>query len=256
MTEIKEPIWVIGCNNSGTTILRDTILSHKNVCGSTIDGQELPGMPKIMTHYLGDMFSRLWTHPNTKLNYYVDESFYNEEIKCEIINAYKPYLKPGKTFISKSPTDVIRARFIQACFPDTKFIGIVRNGYAVSEGTIRKRKEDPDRHFLKGLFTSIDQAAEHWFRANVMILSNQTHLNNYLIIQYEDLVEKPKETLHQVLDFCSLEKEGFQIPTFQTNLNKIQISTLNEYELETVTRIAQPMLIHFGYEILGPDFKW
>ena len=150
----------------------------------------------------------------------------------------------------------MRARLIQSYFPDSYFIAIVRNGYAVSEGIIRKRKLDPDRPQFKGLYTTIGEAAEQWFRANTIITSHEKFLHRYKIIRYEDLIENPQDTLLSVLEFCGLNLDDFSIPLFDNTLNQQQISRLSDYEIETVTRIAQPMLIHYDYEILEKDLKW
>jgi len=75
-------------------------------------------------------------------------------------------------------------------------------------------------------------------------------------VRYEDLVENPKKVLHSVLDFCELNQQDFPIPFFDKNLNEKQILRLQDYEIETITRIAQPMLIHFDYKILNKKLNW
>lgn len=253
---IEKPIFIFGCCNSGTNILWNILKQHKNLSGPEIEGQDLEDLPDSMKHYLGKATFRLWAHPKFKLCYYATEDDYNEEDKNKIINVYKKYIKPGTRFITKSPADTLRARLIQAYFPDAHFIAIVRNGYAVSEGIIRKRKKDPDRPQFKGLYTTIDEAAEQWFRANTIIVSHEKFLKNYRIVKYEDLVENPKETLIPLLNFCGLDTSCFPIPSFNRNLNEEQIARLSEYEIETITRIAQPMLIHFGYDLRKKELKW
>lgn len=254
--KIEKPIFIFGCCNSGTTILWNVLKEHKDLSGPEVEGQDLEELPDSMKHNLGKATFRLWAHPKFKLCYYSTESDYKEENKNEIIDVYKKYLKSGTRFIAKSPADTLRARLIQSYFPDAYFIAIVRNGYAVSEGIVRKRKEDPDRPQFKGLYTTIDEAAEQWFRANTIIVSHEKFLKKYKIIKYEDLVENPKETLNSVLNFCNLDNRDFSIPSFAKNLNEEQISRLSEYEIETITRIAQPMLIHFGYELQKKELRW
>lgn len=253
---IEKPIFIFGCCNSGTTILWETLKSHKDIVGSDIEGQDLEELPDSMRHYLGKSTFRLWAHPKFKLCYHKTKEDYNEDERQAIISIYQKFQEPEKRFITKSPADTLRARLIQSYFPDSYFVAIVRNGYAVSEGIIRKRKSDPDRPQFKGLYTTIDEAAEQWSRANTIITSHEKFLQRYKIIRYEDLIENPKDTLLSVLEFCDLNLTDFSIPLFDKTLNQQQISRLSGYEIETVTRIAQPMLIHYEYEILEKDLRW
>ena len=252
---MKKPIFIFGCCNSGTTILWQAIKKHKDVSGPDIEGQDLEGMPDSMRHYLGISTFRLWAHPKFKLCYYRTEEEYNKQDKETIIKVFSKHIKEGTRLVTKSPPDALRARLIQSYFPDAYFLGIVRNGYAVSEGIIRKRKDDPDRPQFKNLYTTIDEAAEQWFRANIIVLSHEKFLTNYKIIKYEDLIVNTGETLNSILHFCGLDN-NIQIPKFEKRLNEEQISRLSGYEIETITRVAQPMLIHFGYELRNKELKW
>ena len=193
--KIKKPIFVFGCCNSGTTILWQALKQHKDLSGPDIEGQDLEELPDSMKHYLGKSTFRLWAHPKFKLCYYATEKHYNENDCRRIQKIYGKYLNPGKRLITKSPADTLRARLIQAYFPDAYFIAIVRNGYAVSEGIVRKRKYDPERPQFKGLFTTMEEAAEQWFRANVVIALHQEFLKKYMIVRYEDLIQNPERVL-------------------------------------------------------------
>ncbi len=254
--EIEKPIFVFGCCNSGTTILWEALKSHNGLLGPHVEGQDLEGLPASMRHHLGKSTFRLWANPKFKLCYYRTEEDYDQNERQELIRIYQEFEKPGKRFITKSPADTLRARLIQAYFPNAYFVGIVRNGYAVSEGIVRKRKSDPDRPQFEGLYTTIDEAAEQWFRANVIVVSHEKFLRRYKVVRYEDLVEDPQNVLSSVLEFCELDKTDLPVPSFDNTLNQKQISRLSGYEIETITRIAQPMLIHFGYEILNPELGW
>lgn len=266
-SRIKEPIFIFGCPNSGTTILWEALKQHDSIGGAAIEGQDLDGMPKPMTHFLGQHTFRMWAHylheqpisrwnedylPGSKLPYYFTEKDWSPEYQSQIEAVYSRYLQNGKRLSDKSPAHTLRARFLQKCFPDAKFIAIVRNGYAVSEGIVRKRMYDPERPQFKGLYTKINDAAWQWEKSNEVIVSYQEHnlLRDYMIVRYEDLVENPKSVFAKLLDFCNLDANGLNIPRFKLNLNSYQISRLRTSDIETITRIARPMLSHFDYEIL------
>ncbi len=171
----------------------------------------------------------------------------NEEEKVREV--YRKYYEPGTRFITKSPADTLRARLIQSYFPDAFFIAIVRNGYAVSEGIVRKRKFDPDRPQYAGLQTTIEEAAEQWFRANTIITSHQKFLRKYLIIKYEDLVNNTEQTFDIVLKFLQVSIGDFEVPVFEKDKNEMQIERLSTDDIDTITKIAGPMLMHYEYQI-------
>ena len=60
---IEKPIFVFGCNNSGTTILGKALQSHKEIDCPPDEGPLRPGWPKEMTHFLCSHTFRIWAHP-------------------------------------------------------------------------------------------------------------------------------------------------------------------------------------------------
>ena len=254
--KLCKPVFIFGCCNSGTNILWQTLKQHSGLSGPDIESQDLKSLPDSMRHYLGNSTFRLWAHPRFELCYYKTEQDYNEDDKERITKAFFEHLEPNTRLITKSPADTLRARLIQAYFPDAYFLAIVRNGYAVSEGIVRKRKFDQDRPQYVGLHTTMEEAALQWLYSNMVILSHPNFLKRYKILRYEDLVAEPQETLESVLGFLELEFNEILIQNFDVTLNAQQISRLREDEIKTITRIAKPLLIHYGYDILGDGFKW
>ncbi|MFA6322828.1 MAG: sulfotransferase [Candidatus Buchananbacteria bacterium] len=267
MPEIERPIFVIGCNNSGTSPFTKALQSHRQICGpppmeNTDDfGQrhpmeiiDLPGMPSIVRRQLGECSFRALGCAEFKGIDYVTEEQCTPAIAQEIRLALGRFTQPGKRFLGKNPSNVLRARLYQAVFLDADFIGIYRNGYAVAEGTRRKRLLDPERLQFAGLNITITQAATNWNNNNTVMLSMATtYLRRCLLVAYENLVEDPASTFKNVLDFLGLPTNGFQAPCLKKDLNKIQIERLTREEISHVTEAAWPMLRHFDYRILSPE---
>jgi hypothetical protein len=247
----KQPIFIIGCCNSGTTILWRSLLTHNDMNGPDCESQDLEDLPKILKQYLGNETFRLWAHSKFGIAYYYTEKDYREEDANKVYSVFAEYVKNGERLIAKSPPDTLRARLLQSYFPDAYFLAIVRDPYAISEGIIRKREFDPERPRFKGLKTTINEAAEQWYRANTMILSHEKYLKNYLILKYEDLINETQTTFSKILNFCELDITSFKIPTFDKNLNAEQISRLTKEEIDTITSICGPLMLHFDYDILN-----
>ena len=68
---------------------------------------------------------------------------------------------------------------------------IVRNGYAVSEGIVRKTG------------CSIERAAKQWALANRVMIEDLPFIKNKIIIMYEDLVDNTETTIKKIENFIS-----------------------------------------------------
>ncbi len=261
MSKIDRSIFIVGCNNSGNSILAKTLTGHPQLCGLPdmerpdvygqfhhLETQNLAGMPKKLTHFLGKQTARLWATNDFQGILRVTESDYAVVLARKTKAALGQFAEPGKRLVLTGPANLIRARLLFAIFPDAQFIAMVRNPYAVAEGTIRKRRRDPQRPWISGMTTTIKQAAEQWENANVLLLSLQQFLGDrLLIVHYEDLVAKPKTTLGKVLTFLGLSVEGVQVPSFKRRLNQKQARHLTTHERGVVEKMCWPMMDHFGY---------
>lgn len=260
---IESPIFILGCSNSGTTILWDALATHPELCRPPIEDQDLKGMPLEMTHHLGDMTFRMWGHylfdaarerhtedeglPGARNPYYVTEKDWTPELQERVEEIYSQFLEGDKRLCGKSPAHTLRARLLYRCFPDAKFVGIVRNPYAVSEGVRRKRADDPERPKYRGLQTRICDAAEHWLGANKVLFSYR-QLLPIQIITYEHLVQDTGGTLRQVFQHCNL--QDVLIPlNFRTTDNEQSISRLTLAEIGVIREITRPSAQEWGYAI-------
>lgn len=238
---------MVGCCNSGTSILWHALRRHKELDGPETEGQDLEGLPKCMKHFLGRETFRMFAHPRFGLAYHLTEEHYDEAVATRLIDVYARRCEMGKRLIEKSPANSMRTRFLQRVFPDAYFVMIVRNAFAVAEGIVRKRLYDPERPHMAGLQTTIREAAEQWSHANRILLEDRSLLRRSILVKYEDLVIHTRDTMHSILRSCELGLDGFIIPKFMQDLNTIQIARLSFGERETVNAVASEMLGRLGY---------
>jgi sulfotransferase family protein len=253
LDNIYRPIFVVGCCNSGTTILWKTLLSHPDLSGPSMEGQDIKELPMCMKHSLGKQTFRMFVHPKFNNLYHLTEKDFDEVTSERLAAVYAEHCEPGKRFIEKSPANSMRTRFLQSIFPDATFIIIVRNGIAIAEGIRRRRLFDPDRQHMAGLNTTIDEAAHQWSNANRILLEDRKYLKRSLFLTYEDLVNNTELVFQKVLDFCELDSQGFSIPSFEKNHNSVQIARLTEEEIKLVTGIEHSLLVKFGYNYVDAD---
>ncbi len=105
----------------------------------------------------------------------------------------KPYL------LEKSPPNVIRTRFLQAIFPKSYFIILVRHPLAVTYATwawYRKYRLHT-RSFARIL--------EHWLVCHELFLEDSKYLNNVILLKYEQFVASPNVWMDKINSFLHLE---------------------------------------------------
>lgn len=246
----KKWLFLVGCYNSGTTLLAALLARHPEVRSLPTEG-----------HFITDQFvkdyaigvPRMWVEKESIFRLTEDDKGPDaERIKREWGMRAKGR---GDVFIEKSPPNSARTRWLQKHFQDAYFVGLVRNGYAVAEGITRKG--DP-KHFDEGW--PIEMSARQWARGNEVLLEDAEHLDHFIWLKYEDLCEDPAAALSQIAEFVGLEMtEGFYTPEALAihernepvkNMNSVSIEKLTPEQIETVNAVAGESLRHFGYPIL------
>jgi hypothetical protein len=270
MAKVNAPIFIIGCNNSGSTVLAKILTRQPTICSLPLmenpdtygqyhhlEMQDLAGLPKKLTRWTGKQTARLWAINEFQGFLKVTEADYTPSLGRRTKAILSQFGQKGKRLVLTSPANLLRVKLLLSIFPDAQFITLVRNPYPVVEGTIRKRLYDPQRPWISGMATTVAQAAEQWENANVLLLSLQRFLTDQLliIVHYEDLVTRPKVTLGQILEFLGLSDKNAKAPRLKRNLNERQSQRLTAHEREVVERICWPMMDHFGYQRPKPQTK-
>jgi hypothetical protein len=239
-------LFIAGCNNSGTTLLRKILASHPFIRSLPREGQALTGalpiptllgVPRLFTKRL-DVFR--WTeegHAELALRAKYDWARFFDR-------------RPGNLLV-KSPENTVRTRWLQRHFMPSRFIVFVRSPYAVCEGIHRRNDH------------SLDDAAEHWTKVNQCLLSDMPYLDHHLLLRYEEFCATPAESLKQLEDFLELgvpfREDALQLQKVHNIDNKASpIQSFNAKSLErlsrsgidTINRIAGSVMEQLGYEQL------
>lgn len=159
--------------------------------------------------------------------------------------------------VEKSVPNTVRMPFLQDFFRPAYFIHIVPNGYAVSEGIHRKatpKQWDPSSNREEW---PIEWCAEQWCSSLEIVERDRPQIERFLEIRYEDLTEKPGETLQRVSDFLGIElfPPDFSRRTWRihgvesriSNMNRSSLQRLNAHETSRVTEVAKAELEEYGY---------
>lgn len=98
--------------------------------------------------------------------------------------------------LEKSPPNLIRTRFIQALFPGSSFVVILRHPVAVSLAT------------SKWTTSTLESLVQHWLHCHHLFESDRPHLRNVHILKYEDLIGATEQELKKLFQFLGLPSHG------------------------------------------------
>lgn len=248
----KDKTWVflVGCYNSGTTLLAELLGQHPSISALPTEG-----------HFITDEFvkdydiglPRMWVEREDLFRLTEDDQGPDPlRVQKEWgmrLDLSKPVL------LEKSPPNMAKVRWLQAHFENAHFIGIVRNGYAVAEGI--SRKADP-QHLVDSW--PIEMSAYQWKRSNEILQQDSKHLKRFLWVKYEDLANDTVGTLNKITNFVGIANfEGFESDRSWSiherdervrNMNAESIERLSREQIDLVNHVAGDMIESFGYTLL------
>lgn len=272
----KNPIFIVGVQRSGTTLLRLILNAHSEIaipeearflspilskdCANKIyTGNELQNLIQYLRK--NSQFA-LWNFDTT--------DFFNQLEACEEISVkdlislmYTSYCnKEGKQIWGDKSLFFGSIEILHELFPDARFIHIVRDGRDIFDSwrKMDKTKSNP-------AVMALD-----WTYKEKSINNAFTHIpaNKQLTLRYEDLLKNPQEAVTLVCDFLDIPYEDTLLEFYKSsdkyigkhhselifrkidNQNTMKWKkTLNSRELAIFTSLARPLLEKYDYETKG-----
>jgi hypothetical protein len=188
-------IFIAGLHRSGTTVLADCLSEHPQVSGFAGTG-----LPKDEGQFLQSVYPLAWKYGGPgKFGFFEEmhltetSELLTEENKEKISCEWGQYWDLSKPFLlEKSPPNILKTRFLQAIFPDSYFIIILRHPVANAYAN-QKWSE-----------TGIYSLFEHWLACHKIFDQDKQHLKNVLVLKYEDFVKDPDDYLQKIYGFLDL----------------------------------------------------
>jgi len=259
---IRNPIFVIGCGRSGTSILTRLIASHNKVCNFSEANRiwdpkgypwwkKRPNRPPIWFDATG--WKKGW------------KNTYNKSLKKIIKGVFGAFqfLNRKDFFLNKSPMNSFRIREILEMLPGSQFIHIYRDGRAVALSWAKKQlannRKHPKPYKIRELYLPFEKMlkkiGKSWVTHIQEIRDKVSKLNldnkgKIIEISYEDLCENTLKNVKRILSYLKLPEENMNFDRFGTleNRNYKWKNELNNKTIKSIEKVMSPTLFKLGYE--------
>lgn len=231
---LRDPIFIIGCNRSGTTVLFQTIASHPDLWSRYIENRDT--FLSVFPHDgpRGDLVEEATSDAGRRLERLLYQNAKNRELAVGIpVLQHLPltlFQKPVTDLfksaplriVDKTPSNCFRVRMLADMFPRARFVYIVRRGEAVVSSLMEGWKhwtdldggwEYVDWHYLRppGWQAYQSEALED-ICAFQFVSSNSHAVNDlrelpssrYIVVRHEDLVTSPRDGYARIREFLEL----------------------------------------------------
>jgi len=208
-------VFLTGSSRSGTTLLSNMLAVHNDIISCPENGFILTHFSKFKNKtsfnqkdsksFIDHLWIRkrlmktVWGYDRQVLvdSFATNQNDLNFELACKTTyQSYKPN-KQVKLYIDKNPSHINFLQPLNSAFTKPKFIVIVRD-YRDRYVSLVKLKK-------KSKFKLLSLRGNSWNRHQKNALRFQNdHPDQVLILKYEDLLSKPKQTVTDVCSFLEL----------------------------------------------------
>ena len=248
--ELSHPVFIVGMNGSGTTMLISCLDSHSQLYGFERETKILPYFIQSAKKY-GDLsdddnFYRLW-------EYFLSFSFFKyvnmgndvpmpknwkdvPRTPAGIIDQtflYFAQQQQKNRWIEKTPMHAQHIPLLAKCFPTAKFIHIIRDGRACASSFHRRWKYTPELTIYR--WKNIVSEAQR---------QGELLPNRYFELRYEDLTSNPGIWLDKICNFL-------QIPYEPSIINLRQVKKHSGSSDTKITKHSDYWRDYFGEDALG-----
>lgn len=281
MDRAKAPVFVLGSPRSGTTFLYNTILSSGNFAvyfaESNVFYQIAPAFGDLRLRANRSQLLDAWLQSD----YFKRTGLQPDEIREKILSDCRNAGDFLRIFMGRiaqnqgverwaenTPNHLLQIPEIKATIPNALIVHIIRDGRDVAMSLNRLAEGGPGRRFSWDKEHGLSVAGLYW---EWIVRKGRKYGRrigpDYLEIRYEDLVQRPQETLkvlgefiHHDLDYERIQKNAigavktpnssFKDATRQEAFNPIgRWKGLSGPEAARLQALLRPLLQELGYEV-------
>lgn len=288
---MERPIFVVGANRSGTTLLRLLLNAHTRIA--------IPEEVQYFHSYIAGVPIEKWKEPQLSRTQYTSflDQFLSEsnvvmpeldkdEVLRTLLDSGDTSLKAPYQVVlgqwaqyhgkvrwgEKTPANLFYADVIMEMFPEAQFIHMVRDPRA-GVASMKRASFFPDDVVLNAL------GRRKYMTAGRAILEKHVPPESRILLQYEDLVTRPDEVIKKLCTFLKEEYEPGMLqfhqsarqfmkeeavssfnaaatrPVSSEGIEKWK-SQLSSYEVALIERICEEEMKEFNYESTRSSLSW
>lgn len=270
LNKLKTPVFLVGCMRSGTTMFAELLGEHPNIIHCPFELRRIWSREAKVPMAAPKTFDRTCPHLTEK-----DVKPGQAEI---LSHAFMEEMRKNRgdkninnsLFLNKNPHLGNKLPFVNALFPDAKFIWIYRDMPSVTASLKKILNRDvihywPEKNnpktfrcwecFFTGIPSKVDRTrcfpggdvrylAEYWYETNKAIsnFANSISSDRIFVVKEEELVTQPEKVLMKCQIFLGLPVElpkglikkinPSRNALWNTRLNKTEINSLFNFLLE------------------------
>ncbi|MBN25728.1 MAG: sulfotransferase [Alteromonadaceae bacterium] len=280
MKNLVRPVFIGGCERSGTTFLADMIGKFDrslvvpesqfiaDVLGRRDDFSNIGEIKSYLAH---SFRFKVWDVDISLVDIADDSLNTVDNLRIlfnQIVKAYaeKVNVLEFDVWVDHTPSNTWYSASLIELYPDANFIHIVRDGRAVCNSVLK----------LDWGPNTVTEAATWWAGRLSLGLLSEVYLGERCIrLHYESIIVSTHDTIVQLLDFLNMsnsfesEQNGFTLPSYTSNQHKLVGSKpqparidgwrreMSEESIGIFEKSTFEMLPMLGYEKVGirPDDK-
>lgn len=245
-------IFIVGCYNSGTTLLEKILSMHPQISGLNEEGVMLTNQLKRPEDF---GWRRMWWKCENELQVPEQSA---KKIALTVKRQWSHFYDTQKSFlVEKSISNTARMPFLEANFQPAYFIHIVRNGYAVAEGISRKAMVMEGNPYADAKRYPVELCVTQWKRSLQIVEENKHRVKNFMEVRYEDLTENTDVVLERICTFLgavpfgmSMEEKAVNVhgqKQMINNMNAESMERLLPREIKQIEQVAGDYLRKYNY---------
>lgn len=246
-------VFLAGLHRSGTTLLARLLAAHTEISGFSATGAPADEGQHLQSVYPSDHEygrpGRFGFAPEMHLT--ETSKLASEENSKRLFEEWSPHWDLSRPLLlEKSPPNLLKTRFLQALYPGSAFVVIVRHPIPVSIPTAKWRGT---RRY--------DRLLEHWLRCHALFEVDREHLERVHVLRYEQLARDPAGTIRGVFEFLELEPIPPSEPV-ETRANERYFRQWRELKrsdprlrvlLDLASLKYERRVRRYGYSLLFPE---
>jgi hypothetical protein len=245
-------VFLAGLHRSGTTLLARLLAAHPEVSGFSgtgvpaDEGQHLQTVYPPASVYGGP--GRFGFAPESHLT--EASPLVSEASARTMFEEWSPNWDLSRpVLLEKSPPNLLKTRFLQALYPGSAFVVIIRHPIPVSVPTAKWRGT---RRY--------DRMFAHWLRCHELFEADREHLERVHVLTYEELVRDPQGVLRGIFEFLQLDpmppsepvEAGANEKYFRQWQDLKRDLRMRAY-LDLVSLRYERPVRRYGYSLLSPE---